>query len=85
MQCSIRRLSNDEASKYISSKLGKVISIRHIERIRKQTRQETREWISNLANQGDYVVEYKNRIAEIEKMQQEMWATYRLGQANPNI
>jgi hypothetical protein len=85
MECSIRRLTNDESSKYISTKLGKAISIRHIERIRKQTRQETREWISNLANQGDYVVEYKNRIAEIEKMQQEMWATYRLGQTNLNI
>jgi hypothetical protein len=72
---------------YVGTKVKdrKAISIRHIERIRKQTIQETREWINNLANQGDYVVEYKNRIAEIEKMQQEMWATYRLGQTDPNV
>jgi hypothetical protein len=39
-ECSIRRLTNDESSKYISTKLGKAISIRHIERIGKQTRQQ---------------------------------------------
>jgi hypothetical protein len=53
MECSIKRLTNEESCKHVLVKLGKAISIRHIERIRQQTRQETREWISNLANQGD--------------------------------
>lgn len=80
------RLNNDESCRYISGKLGKAISIRHIERIRKQSRQETREWISNLANhQEDYLAEYNDRIDELKNQRRELYVIYEANQNKPNI
>jgi phenylalanyl-tRNA synthetase alpha subunit len=86
MECSLRRLRNDESCRYISAKLGKAISIRHIERVRKQTRQETKEWISNLANhQEDYLAEYKDRIDELKNQRRELYEIFSANAHNPEI
>ena len=87
LDCQIRRLTDTETLEYFRINGINDISIATIKRYKTQIRQGAQTWISNLARsrRAEYIYEYKSRIDEIMKCQEELWRIYNDENTNPPV
>lgn len=65
LQCTVRRLSCNESVGFVAQRLvdDKAISIRHIERVKQQIKQESTKWVYSYAKDHDlYVSECSTHV-----------------------
>ena len=73
--CNIMRFTIGETVDYIKSHLQIDLSYETVKNYKRRQRDSAQQWITNLAKsrRADYIAQYRERIEEIEKVQNELW------------
>ena len=77
--CNIMRLTVYETQAWIKDRLNIDLSYKTVKNYRSRQKASARQWIAKLAKsrRGDYIAQYRERILEIETIQQELWKLMR--------